>query len=101
MQDAKKKTLGFGHYQKGTITVRVILFGTTPPYISIYQDKIKQALDQRLDTQVISEFTNSYRLIHGEGDGLPGLIVDMYHGVAVIQAHWPAWSRIKTLLPGH
>ncbi|MBK7649724.1 MAG: class I SAM-dependent rRNA methyltransferase [Flammeovirgaceae bacterium] len=98
VQDAKKTTLGFGHYQKGTITVRVIFFGTTPPSISIYQDKIKNALDQRLDTQVISEYTNSYRLIHGEGDGLPGLIVDMYHDVAIIQAHSAGMEQDKNII---
>jgi 23S rRNA (cytosine1962-C5)-methyltransferase len=98
VQDSKKNTLGFGHYQKGTITVRVIFFGPTPPSISIYQDKIKQALAQRLDTQVISEFTNSYRLIHGEGDGLPGLIVDMYHGVAIIQAHSAGMEQDKNII---
>ncbi len=98
VQDAKKTTLGFGHYQKGTITVRVIFFGATPPSISIYKDKIKNALDQRLDTQVISEYTNSYRLIHGEGDGLPGLIVDMYHDVAIIQAHSAGMEQDKNII---
>jgi len=98
VQDTKKATLGFGHYQKGTITVRVIFFGTTAPSISAYHDKIKHALDQRVDTQVISEFTNSYRLIHGEGDGLPGLIVDMYHDVAIIQAHSAGMERDKNII---
>lgn len=95
---AAKATLGYGHYQKGTITVRVIAFGPTPPTASIYRDKIKHALAQRLDTQIISEFTNSYRLIHGEGDGLPGLIVDMYHEVAIIQAHSAGMEQDKNII---
>lgn len=87
VQDAKKSTLGFGHYQKGSITVRIITFGTTAPTESIYNDKIGNALDQRLETCVASEFTNAYRLVHGEGDGLPGLIIDLYHDVVIVQAH--------------
>jgi len=87
VQDVKRSTLGFGHYQKGTITVRMILFGDVPPTLSVYHDKINAAFTQRLETQVISNQTNAYRLVHGEGDGLPGLIIDMYHDVAIIQAH--------------
>jgi 23S rRNA (cytosine1962-C5)-methyltransferase len=87
VQDAKKATLGFGHYQKGSITVRIITFGTSAPTETIYADKIGRALDQRLETCVASEHTNAYRLVHGEGDGLPGLVIDLYHDVAIVQAH--------------
>jgi 23S rRNA (cytosine1962-C5)-methyltransferase len=85
--DASGKVLGFGHYQKGTITVRMISFGAIPPGDSVYRAKIKSAFTQRINSRVLNEFTNSYRLVHGEGDGLPGLIVDVYHDVAVMQAH--------------
>ncbi len=87
VQDVSKKTLGFGHYQKGTITVRIVSFGAVPPGNSVYRSKIKVAFAQRLATQVISEYTNAFRLVHGEGDGLPGLIIDIYHDVAIVQAH--------------
>jgi len=87
VQDAKKTTLGFGHYQKGSITVRIITFGSSAPTETIYTDKIGSALDQRLETCVASEQTNAYRLVHGEGDGLPGLVIDLYHDVAIVQAH--------------
>jgi len=87
VQDVSKKTLGFGHYQKGTITVRIIWFGAVPPGNSVYRSKIKVAFAQRLGTQVVSEYTNAFRLVHGEGDGLPGLIIDIYHDVAIVQAH--------------
>lgn len=98
VKDAKKTTLGFGHYQKGTITVRMILFGETPPQVSIYNDKIKAALEQRLDTQVVSDFTNAYRLVHGEGDGLPGLIIDLYHDVAIVQAHSAGMQQDRNII---
>ena len=85
--DAGGTTLGFGHYQKGTIAVRLLTFSKIPPSDNLFQDKIVVAYNQRKVTGVINNSTNCYRLIHGEGDGLPGLIIDMYNGVAVIQAH--------------
>ena len=87
VKDASKQTLGFGHYQRGTITVRLFLFSKTPPTEKLYVEKLTKALHQRIVTKVKGELTNCYRLVHGEGDGLPGLIIDMYNGVAVIQAH--------------
>ncbi len=98
VQDASKKTLGFGHYQKGTITVRIVWFGAVPPGNSVYHFKIKMAFTQRLGTQVVSEFTNAFRLVHGEGDGLPGLIVDIYHDVAIVQAHSAGMHLDKNLI---
>jgi 23S rRNA (cytosine1962-C5)-methyltransferase len=87
VKDFQKETLGFGHYQKGTITIRLLSFSKNIPTKKIYNDKIVNAFSQREFTKVISEHTNCYRLVHGEGDGLPGLIVDIYNGVAVMQAH--------------
>ena len=84
---ASGNTVGFGHYQKGSITVRVITFSSEPPSADIYKTKIATAYQQRKDTNVVSDQTNSYRLVHGEGDGLPGLIIDIYQHVAVMQAH--------------
>lgn len=96
--DSTSKTLGFGHYQKGTITVRVISFGAIPPGDTIYRSKLKEAFLQRQQTNVITAFTNAFRLVHGEGDGLPGLIIDMYNDVAVIQAHSLGMYRDRALI---
>ena len=85
--DNWKNVLGFGHYQKGTITVRVISFLPETPSEELWSAKISTAFKQRILTNVATQHTNAYRLIHGEGDGLPGLIVDFYNGVAVMQAH--------------
>lgn len=85
--DVSGKTLGYGHYQKGTITVRMVSFRAIPPGDSVYRAKIQSAFTQRLNSKVLNEFTNAFRLVHGEGDGLPGLIIDVYHDVAVMQAH--------------
>jgi 23S rRNA (cytosine1962-C5)-methyltransferase len=81
------KVLGHGHYQKGSITVRLLSFDNETPGQSFYSEKISTAAQQRTNINIRSSVTNAYRLIHGEGDGLPGLITDVYNGVAVVQAH--------------
>lgn len=85
--DVGGSLLGYGHYQRGTITVRMLTFQAEPPADSLYRDRIAAALRLRSSTGVISAATNCYRLIHGEGDGLPGLIIDHYNGVFVLQPH--------------
>lgn len=87
VQDYKGNALGFGHYQHGSITVRVLDFGALAPGAGFWQNKIREALAMRRGIDIPSASTNAYRLVHGEGDGLPGLIVDVYNGVAVMQAH--------------
>lgn len=85
--DSKNNTLGFGHYQTGSITVRVLSFGSDKPAKDFWPEKIKSALAMRFTAGLPAEKTNAFRLIHAEGDGLPGLIVDYYDGVVVMQAH--------------
>lgn len=82
----KKKVLGAGHYQKGSITVRMLSFNEAPAN-DFWVTKIERALQLRKNAGLPSEITNAFRLIHGEGDGLPGLVVDFYNGIAVAQAH--------------
>lgn len=82
--------LGCGHYQSGTIAVRVLSFDNSALKTQFWQMRLERAYRVRKLAGIISEEscnTNSYRLVHGEGDLLPGLIVDYYNGVAVIQAH--------------
>jgi 23S rRNA (cytosine1962-C5)-methyltransferase len=81
------KVLGHGHYQKGSITVRLLSFEQELPGPGFYSEKISTAARQRTNINLQSSVTNAYRLIHGEGDGLPGLITDVYNGVAVVQGH--------------
>ena len=85
--NASGKILGHGHYQNGSIAIRILHFGSQAPAATIYREKIAAALTLREKTGLISAETNAFRLIHGEGDGLPGLIIDYYDGVAVMQAH--------------
>lgn len=87
VKSAQQKTLGFGHYQDGSITVRVLSFQSTPPDEGFWQTKLASALQLRKQTHLPAVHTNAFRLVHGEGDGLPGLIIDYYDGTAVVQAH--------------
>jgi 23S rRNA (cytosine1962-C5)-methyltransferase len=96
--DNKGMTLGFGHYQNGSISVRILAFGETPPSEGFWTIRMMQALRLRRGTGLPSAHTNAFRLIHGEGDGLPGLIIDYYDGVAIMQAHSSGMHNDKELI---
>jgi 23S rRNA (cytosine1962-C5)-methyltransferase len=84
----KDEFLGMGHYQVGSIAVRVFSFDEIEPDASFWKDKLQKAYNLRQCIGITqSEETNVYRLVHAEGDGLPGLIIDMYNGTAVMQMH--------------
>ena len=84
----KDEFLGLGHYQIGSITVRIVSFEKTEPNFEFWKTKIQKAWDYRKTLGFDqNEKTNVFRLIHAEGDGLPGLIVDFYNGTAVMQMH--------------
>ena len=85
--DNKGNILGVGHYQIGSIAVRMLAFGVSELPENFWQDRIAEAYTMRVRLGLVSAENNSYRLIHGEGDFLPGLIVDIYADTAVIQAH--------------
>lgn len=85
--DFKNNTLGFGHYQHGSIAVRMLSFSATPPSPNFWKEKISDAIALRRSAGLPSKATNAFRLIHAEGDGLPGLIADYYAGALVMQAH--------------
>ena len=85
--DNKGNILGVGHYQIGSIAVRMLAFGVSELPENFWQDRIAEAYAMRVRLGLVSAENNSYRLIHGEGDFLPGLIVDIYADTAVIQAH--------------
>ena len=81
--------LGKGHFQRGSIMVRMLVWDDSAIDASFWQNRIQAAYTQRLKTLVsLSEgMTDCFRLVHGEGDYLPGLIVDIYGKVAVMQTH--------------
>ena len=80
--------LATGHYQNGSITVRLFSFQQVSPDQNFWDAKIGKALQYRRHLGLASNRqTNCFRLTHAEGDGLPGLIIDLYHKTAVVQCH--------------
>ena len=93
--------LAYGHYQVGSIAVRVLSFDADVLSPDFWEDMLARALEVRVacglhnpDAQG-DAVTNCYRLVHGEGDNLPGLIIDYYDGVCVMQAHSAGMFRAK------
>ncbi len=94
--DNKDTFLAVGHYQPSSIAVRILSFVQETPDIGFFREKIKRAITYRKALNIIDNpQINVFRLIHGEGDGLPGLIVDYYNGVAVMQMHSIGFYRIR------
>ncbi len=85
--DSKDEYLATGHYQNGSIMVRICSFEKTNLKQNFWTKKIQKAYHLRSLLNLAANGTNCYRLIHGEGDGLPGLIIDIYNTTAVIQCH--------------
>lgn len=90
------KFLAAGHYQIGSIAVRVLSFESGVINADYWKSMLSRALAVRIATGLAdSETTNCYRLVHGEGDNLPGLVIDWYDGVCVMQAHSAGMFRAK------
>jgi 23S rRNA (cytosine1962-C5)-methyltransferase len=90
--------LGVGHYQIGSIAVRIVSFEDVPVDFQFWAGKIKRAYELRKAIGLISETNNTYRLVHGEGDSLPGLIIDVYNETAIVQAHSVGMHEIREML---
>ena len=83
----KDNYLATGHYNEGNISVRIFDFERQEINEKYWENKIKKAYDQRIKTIEIGSNNNVYRLIHAEGDQMPGFICDIYDKVAVFQFH--------------
>lgn len=83
----QSKVIATGHYQHGSIAVRILSFGKSAPDERFWEECFERAKELRSRVDLPNGRTNCYRLIHGEADGLPGLIIDYYDGVVVVQAH--------------
>ena len=81
--------IGNGHYQLGSIAVRMLCFDDTTIDGDYYYNRLLAAYNTRVSLNLIRDDNNSFRLVHGEGDFLPGLVVDIYGNTAVMQAHSP------------
>ncbi len=93
---ADGRYLACGHYQVGSIAVRILSFDEDPLAEDFWEKMIRRAFRVREACGLHgSAGTTCYRLVHGEGDGLPGLIVDYYDGVCVLQAHSVGMFKAK------
>jgi 23S rRNA (cytosine1962-C5)-methyltransferase len=82
---SREEFLGTGHFHHGSIAVKIISFQPIEDKVSFWETRIQNAWDLR--SLLPLKDTNAFRLIHGEGDGCPGLIMDLYKDVLVFQAH--------------
>ena len=85
--DCRDNFLATGHYQIGSIAVRIVSFRQQEITASFWEKRIARAYEMRCALGLVAAENNTYRLVHGEGDSLPGLIVDVYDDTAVMQAH--------------
>ncbi len=86
---ADGRPLGIGHFQIGSIAVRLLQFGDKELPEDFFRQRLEAAFRLRQALGLIRPDNNCYRLVHGEGDFLPGLVIDIYGDTAVLQAHSP------------
>ena len=99
IEDSRGHFIAIGHYQPSSIAVRVISFEKVDIDSNFWRQKINLAIQFRKTLGLFgSETTNTYRLIHGEGDNMPGLIVDIYGSTAVMQCHSVGMYHIRQQL---
>ena len=85
--DSKGRFLACGHFQHATIAVRILSFEETPIDEDFFSAAIGRSVELRRTLQLFTKQNSICRLIHGEGDSLPGLVIDYYAGTAVVQCH--------------
>lgn len=97
--NSEGRFLGIGHFQVGSISVRIFEHEPLEINKDYWKHRIQQLVDLRTTLGFIgSEETSIFRLCHAEGDGLPGLVIDMYHGTAIIQCHSIGMWQMKELI---
>ena len=96
--DCEGNFLAVGHYQIGSIAVRILSFEETEIDKAFFHQRIADALALRKALGIIREDNSIYRLVHGEGDGLSALVVDVYDKTAVVQAHSVGMHRCRKVV---
>ena len=90
--------IGNGHYQIGSIAVRMLTFDDTAIDSAFFEQRLRDALRVRQSLGLMRNDNNAFRLVHGEGDFLPGLVIDIYGNTAVMQAHSPGMHFSRDLV---
>lgn len=90
--------LAIGHYHEGSIAVKIFSFEKVEVNAAFWQNKIQSAFDLRQKLGLTTIELGAFRLVHGEGDGLPGLIIDVYNDTVVFQAHTVGMHQARMLI---
>ncbi|MDE5596109.1 MAG: class I SAM-dependent rRNA methyltransferase, partial [Muribaculaceae bacterium] len=98
VEAADGRRIGTGHFQIGSIAVRMLSFGDEPIDEDFYGRRLAEALKLRRTLGLVRTDNDAYRLVHGEGDFLPGLVIDVYGPTAVIQAHSPGMHFARDII---
>lgn len=92
------RVIGVGHFQIGSIAVRILDFADTTIDADFFKSRLDQAWRMRRALGVCGGTNHAFRLVHGEGDFLPGLVVDVYGTTAVMQAHSPGMHFARDII---
>lgn len=99
LADAEGHILAYGYVCHGSIALRLVWFGKDDPGVEgALRDKIVRALALRCTLGFRPEPRAAFRLMNGEGDGIPGLVIDWYDGVAVVQLHVRALRALESMI---
>ena len=98
VETADGRRIGTGHFQIDSIAVRMLTFSDEAIDEAFYQRRLSEALRLRRALGLIRDDNNAFRLVHGEGDFLPGLVVDIYGPTAVVQAHSPGMHFARDII---
>lgn len=98
VKTADGRLIGVGHFQIGSIAVRILEWGDAVIDRDFYIGRLQNALALRRALGLIRPDNNALRLVHGEGDFLPGLVVDLYGDTAVVQAHSPGMHFARDII---
>lgn len=100
VETADGRFVGTGHYQIGSIAVRILDFSDRSIDAQFYAARLQEAFAVRRSLGLMRPDNNAFRLVHGEGDFLPGLVVDIYGPTAVMQAHSPGMHYAREIIAG-
>ena len=92
------RVMGVGHFQIGSIAVRMLSFDDTPVDAGFFRTRLAEALRLRQTLGLMRSDNTAFRLVHGEGDFLPGLVIDIYGHTAVVQAHSPGMHYARDII---
>ncbi len=98
VETSEGRRVGTGHFQIGSIAVRMLTFEDETIDENFYRNRLSEALRLRQALGLIRPDNDAFRLVHGEGDFLPGLVVDIYGPTAVVQAHSPGMHFARDII---